>query len=58
LADGRAGRLIEAAQSGEGFEALAVLSVDAGKPAGDSSTEEAGPAAAIIAAELPLPYPL
>ncbi len=60
LADGRTGRLIETAQSGEGFEALAVLSVDASKPAADTSTssEDAGSAAAIVASELPLPYPL
>ncbi len=58
LADGRAGRLIEAAQSGEGFEVLAVLSVDASKPAADAGTQEAGSAAAVVAAELPLPYPM
>lgn len=58
LADGRAGRLIEAAQSGDGFEALAVLTVDASKPAADASGQEAGSAAAVVAAELPLPYPM
>ena len=56
LADGRAGRLIETGNSGEGFEALAVLTVDASKPAADTSTQEADSAAAIVAAELPLPY--
>jgi folate-binding protein YgfZ len=50
LTDGRTGRLIEAAQSGDGFEALAVLTVDASKPAADASTQEA--------VELPLPYPM
>jgi folate-binding protein YgfZ len=63
LADGRAGRLIETAQSGDGFEALAVLTVDASKvdaskSAADTSTQETGSAAAIVAAELPLPYPM
>jgi folate-binding protein YgfZ len=58
LADGRTGRLIEAAQSGDGFEALAVLTVDASKPAADAGTEDAGSAAAVVAAELPLPYPI
>jgi folate-binding protein YgfZ len=56
LADGRTGRLIETAQSGDGFEALAVLSVDAGRPAAEASAEQADSAAAIVAAELPLPY--
>jgi folate-binding protein YgfZ len=58
LADGRAGRLIEVAQSGDGFDALAVLTVDASKPAADAGTEDAGSAAAVVAAELPLPYPI
>jgi folate-binding protein YgfZ len=56
LADGRSGRLIEAARGSDGFEALAVLSVDASKP--DADTQEAGSAAAVVAAELPLPYPM
>ena len=58
LADGRSGRLVEAAQSGDGFEALAVLTVDASKPAADAGAgaQEAGSAAAVVAAELPLPY--
>jgi folate-binding protein YgfZ len=63
LTNGRTGRLIEIAQSGEGYEALAVLSVDAGKldagkPAADANDEEAASAATIGAAELPLPYPM
>jgi folate-binding protein YgfZ len=63
LADGRAGRLIETARGGDGFEALAVLTVDAGKvdaskPATDAGTQDAGSAAAVVAAELPLPYPM
>ena len=49
LKDGRAGRLIEVVRSGDGFEALAVLNVDAmdGEFAADAS---------IAAAQLPLPY--
>jgi folate-binding protein YgfZ len=55
LRDGRTGRLIEVIRSDGGFEALAVLNVDA------SATEPVvGPAAAadvpIAAAALPLPY--
>ncbi|MGD0490844.1 MAG: hypothetical protein ABSC32_04785 [Steroidobacteraceae bacterium] len=51
LADGRAGRLTEIVQVGDGFEALAVLSLDAGAADADSDA-----AAAISAEELPLPY--
>ncbi|MGD0502168.1 MAG: hypothetical protein ABSD02_05470 [Steroidobacteraceae bacterium] len=51
LADGRAGRLTELARIDNGFEALAVLSLDAGAP--DSDT---GSADAIAAEELALPY--
>ena len=52
VTDGRAGRLIEIAQSGAEFEALAVLGVEA-------SLESDSPpaAAAVTASELPLPYP-
>jgi len=57
LSDGRSGRLIEVIRSGGGFEALAVLNVDAG------ATESAADApitgdAPIKAAGLPLPYEL
>jgi hypothetical protein len=53
LSDGRAGRLIEAIRSGSGFEALAVLSVDASTTAADGNA-----GAPITAAGLPLPYEL
>jgi folate-binding protein YgfZ len=49
LKDGRAGRLIEVIRSGDGFEALAVLNVDAMD--GESAVD-----APIAAAQLPLPY--
>jgi folate-binding Fe-S cluster repair protein YgfZ len=57
LSDGRSGRLVEVIESGGGFEALAVLNVDAG------ATESAADApitgdAPIKAARLPLPYEL
>jgi tRNA-modifying protein YgfZ len=48
LYDGRAGRLIELARTGEGFESLAVLHAQAGEP-------ELG-VNAIEARQLPLPY--
>ena len=51
LADGRTGRLTELASVGEGFEALAVLSLDPGAADG-----ETGSAQAIPAEELALPY--
>jgi folate-binding protein YgfZ len=53
LSDGRAGRLIEAIRSGGGFEALAVLSVDASTTAAEGNS-----GAPITAAGLPLPYEL
>jgi folate-binding protein YgfZ len=52
LADGRSGRLTEIVPVGGGFEALAVLSLDAGAADADTASEEAIPAE-----ELPLPYP-
>jgi folate-binding protein YgfZ len=49
LADGRTGRLTEVAPSGNGFEALAVLSLEtASAPNDDAET--------VAAVELPLPY--
>jgi folate-binding protein YgfZ len=58
LSDGRSGRLVEVVPSGEGFEALAVLNLqaaDSGEPdLGSSGAAHAG--AAVPAAELPLPY--
>jgi folate-binding protein YgfZ len=67
LSDGRAGRLVEVARSGDGFEALAVLNVEAVRHvetalnAGTSAasrSEDGEPAidASIAAAGLPLPY--
>jgi tRNA-modifying protein YgfZ len=60
LSDGRAGRLIEAIRSGGGFEALAVLSVDASTTAadGNSGGGESAIDAPVTAAGLPLPYEL
>ncbi|MEP6548636.1 MAG: hypothetical protein ABJD53_14335 [Gammaproteobacteria bacterium] len=65
LADGRTGRLAEAIRNGSGFEALAVLNMQAGGAAADrdsgvpeTSISAAGDAVAIPASELPLPYPL
>jgi folate-binding protein YgfZ len=52
LADGRTGRLTEVARVGEGFEALAVLSLRDATGAGD--TDSVGDA--VSAEELPLPY--
>lgn len=54
LADGRAGRLVEAVRSGDGFEVLAVLNRQAGAEGGG----ETGSEAPVPAIELPLPYPL
>jgi tRNA-modifying protein YgfZ len=51
LGDGRTGRLTEAVPVGTGFEALAVLSLDAGSGDTESPTGETVPAE-----ELPLPY--
>jgi folate-binding protein YgfZ len=53
LADGRTGRLTEVARVGEGFEALAVLSL---RDASASSDTDTGAAEAVSAEELPLPY--
>ena len=56
LADGRAGRLIEVVETGEGFEALAVLPVEtaaAGIAEGDAETSPV-----VAATPLPLPYEL
>ena len=61
LNDGRSGRLVEVVPNGEGFEALAVLSVEAAADTGaadrlepDLGTE--AHAAAVTALQLPLPY--
>ena len=51
LGDGRSGRLTELAPVGTGFEALAVLSLDAG--AGDTETASGE---TVLAEELSLPY--
>ena len=58
LQDGRAGRLVEVVRSGESFEALAVLSVDAGMTAADGHAGDGGSGddTPIAAAGLPLPY--
>jgi tRNA-modifying protein YgfZ len=53
LADGRTGRLTEVVRVGEGFEALAVLSLRDAAPAGDT---DSGAGEAVAAEELPLPY--
>jgi folate-binding protein YgfZ len=60
LADGRAGRLTELAGVGDEFEALAVLSLEAGTADTGTGAADtaAGPAATVAARELPLPYPL
>jgi hypothetical protein len=63
LTDGRAGRLTEVIRSGDGFEALAVLNVQAeatragadGEPAAGTADDSAS-GAAVAAAQLPLPY--
>ncbi|MDP9084176.1 MAG: hypothetical protein M3N50_10485 [Pseudomonadota bacterium] len=60
LTDGRAGRLCEVARSGSGFEALAVLNVEAA-PAGDGGEAPEGTSAtksAVAAVQLALPYSL
>jgi folate-binding protein YgfZ len=62
LADGRTGRLTEIVPTGEGFEALAVLTLRDATAAGDADTSAvAGTGApageeAVSAEELPLPY--
>ncbi|HEX4152817.1 MAG TPA: hypothetical protein VHY75_11490 [Steroidobacteraceae bacterium] len=55
LADGRSGRLTEIAPAGEGFEALAVLSLDATVAADADSGPGVGET--VSAEELALPYP-
>lgn len=61
LTDGRAGRLAEVVRVGDGFEALAVLSLRDATAAGDTDSGAAAPAApgageTVEAEELPLPY--
>jgi tRNA-modifying protein YgfZ len=57
LADGRAGRLTEIARVGDGFEALAVLSLRDAATAGDTDSAAApGAGETVPAEELPLPY--
>jgi tRNA-modifying protein YgfZ len=61
LSDGRAGRLVEVAGSGDGFEALAVLNVEPAGHSGDggSAVDAPGESAVdtpIAAVGLPLPY--
>ena len=51
LADGRAGRLTEVVETGEGFEALAVLPVESDAPDRDAEINST-----VAAATLPLPY--
>jgi len=55
LTDGRSGRLTEVVDTGEGSEALAVLSVEPTAVAADGDAESG---AAVAAETLPLPYPL
>jgi tRNA-modifying protein YgfZ len=63
LSDGRSGRLVEVVRIGDGFEALAVLNMQAsaGADGGPSSAAEsadgdAGTSATVAATPLPLPY--
>ena len=59
LNDGRSGRLVEMVPSGESFEALAVLGVEAGvttSAAADSPDIETTANAPVAALQLPLPY--
>jgi folate-binding protein YgfZ len=59
LPDGRAGRLTEVVRSGGGFEALAVLNMQASAVAGgDTADGESTAVAMVAAAVLPLPYEL
>jgi tRNA-modifying protein YgfZ len=58
LTDGRSGRLTELAQTGDQFEALAVLSIAASEPSTESVDSESTPGTVIEATELPLPYSL
>jgi tRNA-modifying protein YgfZ len=53
LTDGRAGRLTDVIRSGDGFEALAVLNVEASD---SDAAALAGASAAVVATQLPLPY--
>jgi folate-binding protein YgfZ len=56
LIDGRNGRVVEVARGGGGFEALAVLNVQASADPSDGGEAAAG--TAVDAAALPLPYEL
>jgi hypothetical protein len=56
LIDGRSGRVVEVIRSGSGFEALAVLNLQASAESSDGGEAAAG--AAVAAAPLPLPYEL
>jgi folate-binding protein YgfZ len=59
LADGRSGKLIEIAATGDEYEALAVLSLHPGVDAEASGgAVQAGAVPAVAAVELPLPYSL
>ena len=64
LNDGRSGRLVEVAPSGENFEALAVLGVQAAADSGEAdlggaaAVSSSGVVSSIAASELPLPYAL
>lgn len=61
LTDGRSGRLTELAAVVEGYEALAVLTIDAGAPstaADVAGHADAAATAPVAALELPLPYAL
>jgi tRNA-modifying protein YgfZ len=55
LADGRAGRVIELARTDAGFEALAVLNIEAGV-AGTAADDGPQAGAAVAATQLPLAY--
>ncbi|HEY4446096.1 MAG TPA: hypothetical protein VGN30_17560 [Steroidobacteraceae bacterium] len=58
LRDGRAGRLTEVVPSGAGYEALAVLNVEADATAADGPSRDGGSGddTPVAAAGLPLPY--
>jgi folate-binding protein YgfZ len=56
LNDGRSGRLIEVVPSGESFEALAVLGVQAATDSGQADLGSGAAVASVAASELPLPY--
>ena len=55
LSDGRTGRITELARVDDGYEALAVLSLEAGEAA-DAADSQAAATVLIAAAPLPLPY--